>query len=242
MARRDDLIEFTIKNPEGMVDMYLALELRVARLESIIVNLEARLNKNSRNSSKPSSTDGLKKPNPKSPGRSEGTNRKSGGQLGHQGSTLDIVDNPDHTVVHSVQICPCGCGSDLSGIPPEGYKTRQVHDIPTTAIEVTDHKMELKRCPVSGELVHGHWPQGVTSPVQYGPSILSVIGYFSVQQAMPYKRIAEAVFDLYGRVISQGTVQSAINKIRQHEKNNLFQCNVIILVPSLQYVSHGKYN
>jgi hypothetical protein len=56
--------------------------------------MESRLNQNSRNSSKPPSTDFFKeKPNPKSLRKKSG--KKPGGQSGHPGTTLEMTDNPD---------------------------------------------------------------------------------------------------------------------------------------------------
>ena len=67
-------------------------------LRNRVEHLEDRLAKNSRNSSKPPSTDGLSKPKPKSL-RPRGK-RKPGGQKGHKGQTLRMVEEPDHIVPH----------------------------------------------------------------------------------------------------------------------------------------------
>ncbi|MDF1534054.1 MAG: DUF6444 domain-containing protein, partial [Methanosarcinaceae archaeon] len=72
----------------------------IAKLEERVKSLEEQLNKNSRNSSKPPSTDAYatKKPTPKS--RRTKNGKKVGGQKGHQGTTLKMVDNPDEIVIH----------------------------------------------------------------------------------------------------------------------------------------------
>ena len=83
----------------GIVD--LMVEGRVIafilQLCARVSELEAQLAKNSRNSSKPPSSDGYGKPQPKS--RREKSGRRSGGQPGHAGSTLKLVEQPDQTVV-----------------------------------------------------------------------------------------------------------------------------------------------
>ncbi|MCR4308268.1 MAG: DUF6444 domain-containing protein [Candidatus Berkelbacteria bacterium] len=72
--------------------------------------LEARLNQNSRNSSKPPASDGLAKPKSL---RKNGI-RKSGGQPGHQGHTLKQVEAPDHIVTIQAAICACGCAAEIA--------------------------------------------------------------------------------------------------------------------------------
>ena len=76
------------------------LQAQNAALEARIDKLEHRLNKNSTNSSKPPSSDGLKKPKPKS--RREKGKRKPGGQTGHEGNTLKMVACPDEVITHAL--------------------------------------------------------------------------------------------------------------------------------------------
>jgi transposase len=97
-------------------------------LVAYCLTLQERLSLTSRNSSKPPSQDGYAKPRPKSlRGK---TGKKSGGQPGHPGATLNPVEKPDQIEVHSLSICPCGCGSDLSEQPILYYESRQVFDLP----------------------------------------------------------------------------------------------------------------
>jgi transposase len=86
------------------------LERQNAELEARLEKLEAQLAKNSTNSSKPPSSDGLKKPKPKS--RREKGKRKNGGQPGHEGKTLEMVATPDDIVRHRVETCS-QCQADL---------------------------------------------------------------------------------------------------------------------------------
>ena len=74
--------------------------------EAKIAELTERLNKNSQNSSKPPSSDGYRKPSPKS--LRQPTGRKQGGQPGHKGNTLKIVREPTETVPHMPDKC-AGC-------------------------------------------------------------------------------------------------------------------------------------
>jgi len=90
---------------EELITLILQMQQQIMHLEARIQDLEDRLAKNSRNSGKPPSSDGLaKKPAPKS--LRESGQRKSGGQKGHKGETLKMVNEPDHLEVHSVQEWP----------------------------------------------------------------------------------------------------------------------------------------
>jgi len=89
----------------------------ILQLCARVSELEAQLAKNSRNSSKPPSSDGYEKPKPKSQRKKSG--RRSGGQPGHAGSTLKLVERPDQTVVCRVEalcanISETGCPSTIT--------------------------------------------------------------------------------------------------------------------------------
>lgn len=103
------------------------LQKQVAELQKEVQRLKDQLAKNSRNSSKPPSSDGFKKPAPRSL-RPRGK-RKPGGQKGHPGSTLKMADKPDHTIVYPVDRCQ-RCGRCLSDETPSDIEKRQVFDIP----------------------------------------------------------------------------------------------------------------
>lgn len=185
------------------------VELEAARVElaaarARIVELEAQTKKNSRNSSKPPSSDGLAKPAPKSLRKKTG--RKPGGQPGHQGATLAPVDNPDHTVRHEPRACG-GCGSSLEGRPVTRVERRQVFDLPPVKAEVTEHELVERECPC-GRRERAAAPAGVTAPVQYGPRITAVVVYLYIAQLLSKQRTAQALAELFGVPLSGGTVES----------------------------------
>ncbi|MGX6608626.1 IS66 family transposase, partial [Micromonosporaceae bacterium Da 78-11] len=174
------------------------------RAQTRIAELEARLAANSSNSSKPPSSDGLAKPAPKTRSLRGKTRRESGGQPGHDGSTLRQVDRPDHEVPHEPG--PCGdCGRSLAGRPVTSIERRQCFDLPPVTIEVTEHQLIERECGC-GHRTRAAAPPGVDAPVQYGPRIAAVVVYLYVGQFLSKQRTAQALAELFGTPLSAGTV------------------------------------
>jgi transposase len=210
----------------------VALRTENSALKVRVKELESRISKDSHNSSKPPSSDGLsKKPAPKSL-RPAGE-KTSGGQPGHKGSTLRMVDVPDHTEIHSPGSCQ-GCGCSLKEVEAAAIERRQVFDLPPMKIEVTEHRSEHKICPGCGQLQKGIFPQAVSQPVQYGERIKSLAVYMTNYQLIPWARTTEMLSDLFGCSLSQGVLDSAIqmcakelNSVSEQIKCALQQANVV---------------
>src|SRR5665648_894452 len=147
-------------------------------LQVKIQTLEDQLNKNSQNSSKPPSSDGLKKP-PRTTSLREKGMKPNGGQKGHTGHTLKMVENPDHTTPHKVTECSY-CGLSLENIEAHDHKKRQVFDIPPVKIEVTEHQAEIKNCPHCKTVTTASFPPDINSSVQYGKRIKSLVVYLNL--------------------------------------------------------------
>jgi len=115
----------------------------ISKLEKRVAELESQLNKNSTNSSKPPSSDGFRK---SIKNNREKSNRKQGGQPGHKGSGLSIVESPDEIISCKVEKIKCECGHDLRTIKPEREERRQVIDIAEVLTKVIDFMVEVKTC------------------------------------------------------------------------------------------------
>lgn len=171
-------------------------EHKVSELEARVKELEDQKAKDSSNSSKPPSTDHPKK-DPKS--LREKSGRKPGGQKGHKGDTLKLVDTPDLTLEHKVNKCAC-CNKDLSKQAAERIEHRQVSDIPKIEIKVVEHQSEVKSCSCGH--VNKAFPVGVNHYVQYGPNLKGMVLYLQDYQLLPYKRTKELFKDFFNHKIS----------------------------------------
>ena len=180
----------------------------VERLERRVCELEARLKQNSRNSSKPPSSDGLAKPKARR-SRRRRSGRKPGGQPGSEGHHLAQVAEPDLVVVHEPACCE-GCSGSLEDAEPVGAERRQVFDLPPEVrLEVCEHRSQRRRCRC-GRVSAGAFPAGVRAPAQYGPRLRATVLYLAVYQHLPYERIARLLADCYGASLSTGTLQAIV--------------------------------
>jgi len=180
-----------------------ALRHECQSLREEVQSLKEQIAKDSHNSHKPPSSDGLAKPNPKS--LRPPSNRSTGGQPGHPGHTLRMVEKPDRTLRHSVERC-ADCGRSLAKQAPDHVERRQVFDLPEPKMEVTEHQSEVKTC-ACGCVNHAAFPPEVAAPVQYGPRLKSAAVYLRDYQLLPSDRLTEIMRDLFGcESFSEGTL------------------------------------
>jgi len=192
-----------------------ALLERIDNLESEVLYLRKRLEKyenpkNSKNSSKPPSSDFPKQQ--KTQSLREPSEKKPGGQLGHEGTTLKCL-SPDFIQEHSPSYCNC-CGRDLSTQPELYVGKRQVIDIPAIIPFVTEHQLFEKRC-TCGHLNRSSYPSGVNTSVSYGENVQALIAYFSIRQCLPVMRLAELFNDVFSLPVSTGGINCLLNKVKK---------------------------
>ena len=198
-AQKDELIR-TLWPLQQQVRELLA---QMAVMQERIQQLEGQLALNSRNSSRPPSSDGLRKPAPKSL-RPSGKN-PNGGQPGHSGSTLRQSAHVDETIVHrSAPHCSV-CHEALH--EHTIAETRQVFELPPLAMRTVAHQQMRSTCQC-GAIHLGAWPEGVNAPAQYGASVKAMAVHLNQYHLVPLARTAALMQDLYGARLSQASIQS----------------------------------
>lgn len=197
--------------PQSIRSYIRHLETVIQQLQTQVHDLEARLAKNSSNSSKPPGSDGLRR-QPKS--QRDKSGKKPGGQQGHAGKGLQQIENPHVIVTYAPTSCG-GCGSSLNGVNGSCAERRQVFDIPQPTVEVTEHRVEQKKCPCCGEVNRASFPENVRGPVQYGERVQALAVYFAHQHFIPVDRVCQIFEDIFGIALSPGTCSNIDEQIFQ---------------------------
>ncbi|NJM40775.1 MAG: IS66 family transposase [Anaerolineae bacterium] len=179
------------------------IETTFKEMDERLKMLESRVSQNSQNSHRPPSSEGLRKPPPRSERKKTG--RRSGGQAGHEGTRLEMAAEPDEIVDHWPRQC-AGCGEILEAKHAIGYEARQIHDLPAIEIEVTEHRGMKVCCCGCGTVTRGAFPERVTQQVQYGSGIAALAVYANVYQLLPLERTSDLLEDLGKRRLSEGTL------------------------------------
>lgn len=222
-------ISIVLKTINERIDS-LTSQLDTALAENVLlkaenVNLRLRLAvyetpKDSHNSSIPPSKDSLKVQSEKAKkllmtqSLREKSNKPSGGQPGHEGTTLAFSDTPDFIEKHVPHYCT-SCGNDLSDIEGLIVGARQVIDIPIPVRAfVTEHRIIRKKCSC-GKCCEANFPAAAKSKVCYGPNLEAAVAYLSCSQYIPYKRLTEVLNDCFGVSLSQGTVDNILRYMKQ---------------------------
>lgn len=180
-----------------------ALWLMVEQLQERVKALEDRLALNSKNSSKPPSSDGLSKPAPKSLRQSG--QRPVGGQKGHSGNTLRQSEHVDQVINHhSEEFCTV-CLSAL--MQHEVIDKRQVFELPELRAQVIEHRLIRSTC-TCGAVHEGLFPGDINAPTQYGPRAKALVVHLNQYHLVPMKRTCEVMQDAFGLNVSEASVQA----------------------------------
>jgi transposase len=177
---------------------------------------------NSRTSHSPPSQD----PRPKPRSRRRRSGKKSGGQPGHPGHSLQPVAKPDVVVTHPVSTC-AHCDTDLRQQPVVESTSTQVFDLPKIALEVTEHRCENKTCPTCRRTTGSEPPVGAKAPTQYGPRLSALAIYLTIGHFVPVARTCALIQTLTGTKPSHGWVLACQQRLSRK------------LDPVLASIKHG---
>lgn len=190
------------KGDEEIASFISMLVDHIQHLNKRIQELERQLGQNSRNSSKPPSSDGYRKPvNLRKKGG------KNGAPKGHPGTTLNFVAQADEIVVLKLTTCT-HCGHTLADAKREGFERRQEFDLPSPAVRTTEFRAEKGCCVHCGRRQVAVFPSPINAPTQYGPGFASWTAYLHAYHMLPTRRIADLFEDLTTYRPSEATLLS----------------------------------
>ena len=193
-----------------------SLEEKVLLLLQIIEKQNVK--KDSHNSHNPPSSDKSKPKRNKS--LREKTGRKSGGQIGHKGHTLEMKSDPDE--VHDLKSDFCEiCGKDLAGLTQQLVSKRQEIILPPIEPIYVEYRQWACLCPC-GHHQKAAYPKGINAPIQFGSSIVALVSYFNVFQYVPYARLKLLFKDIFNLSMSEGSIENLLNKAAQ-KANPVYQ-------------------
>jgi transposase len=209
----------------------------IQQMQEQIVNLtqqvksqQERAAKDSHNSSLPPSSDRFTR---KTKSLRKKSDKKSGGQEGHLGTSLHWSSTPDEITLQHVEQCEA-CQHDLRDVSVSHIERRQVHDVPPPRRLVQEYRAEQKQCPICHHITAATFPQAVAAPMQYGPTIGAVAVYLVQQQLLPLARAVEVMADLLGVQMSEGTLCTLVQRcatnladVEQQIKEALIKAEVI---------------
>jgi transposase len=214
--------------PSDIAQFITSLLEHIEKLENRVQELERQVGTNSRNSSKPPSSDGLRKPKSlRVPGG------KKGAPKGHAGHTLKMSETPDDIIWHEPKTCT-NCGDSLHDVLGEGFQARQIVDLPVIKLLFTEHRAVSKCCPNCSQTQQASFPEYVKAPIQYGETWSAWSSYLHTYQHLPLDRITQFFEDLTGHCPSEGTLLSHLEKlssqlepIEKEMEKNLTESSVV---------------
>ena len=205
-----EMVQQLLEQNASLLKQNEMLTATIAELNQTIQELKGQLNKNSKNSSKPPSSDGYKKPAPKSLRKPSG--KKVGGQDGHQGTHLAVITAPDEIIKHMPSACEgCQHYQICKGTACIAEK-RHVIDAVVT-VNVTEHQaLELLICMLYRDTRRGDFPSDVKATVQYGENLQALAVALNTVGAVSIKRTHEILSGVFNIPIATGTISSMVKR------------------------------
>lgn len=204
------------KEIERLNKIIVELNKIVLAQAKVIEDLKTRLDKyenpkNSSNSSIPPSHD-YSRPS-RTQSLREHSDKKPGGQPGHEGTTLEMVENPDKIVEHIPQFCN-SCGHDISQLQTKFVERRQEVVLPVIKPIYVEHQIFQRTC-VCGHTIIADFPPGITPGISYGANIESLAAYMNARQFVPFNRLAEIFRHVFNIPVGEGSLVRIINRVAQ---------------------------
>lgn len=201
----DDMAQ-TISSQSKTIEQ---LNATIEQLNATIATLLEKKNKNSNNSSKPPSSDGLNKKN-RSLKQSSG--KKAGGQEGHKGFSFKVTDHPDLVEKHLPERCSYCPNREMCQAKAVVVETRYVVDCSVQTV-TTAHECCEVVCPLSQETETGSFPENIRAHMQYGNHLQALVAAFNTIGAVSVNRVHQILGSVFGIPLATGTVSNVVTRL-----------------------------
>ena len=200
----DDLLK---ENAELKAQLAIANQ-KIVKLEALVLDLQSRINRNSRNSSRPPSSDPLwlrrKPPTPPS-------GRSPGGQPGHPGHQRPLLPPDQMDELVTIKPDRCSCGNRLRGHDSNPIR-HQVADLPPIKPHWTEYQLHALTCPVCGKTTRAQLPAGVPTGA-YGPRLQALVAICAGMYRMSKRITVGLLGDLLNLPMSLGSVTACEQQV-----------------------------
>lgn len=197
----------------GMQNTINTMTQTMEELSQTIKELQEQLKMNSKNSSKPPSSDGLKKPPVnKNLSLRQSSGKKQGGQTGHQGANLSVITNPNYVEHHMASVCVSCPYHDTCLEHACVKETRHVIDAVVDVSVIAHELIVVNECPLHGGKKQGSFPSEVKATVQYGSNLNALVVAFITVGAVSINRTHEILGSVFSIPLATGTISNMVSR------------------------------
>ncbi len=209
----EEFVRYLMEQNASLSEQVAELTATVKELNQTIRELKEQLNKNSKNSSKSPSSDGLKKPAvKKNKSLRESSGKKQGAQEGHDGVHLAVISEPDRIKDHMHSDCT-SCPHRAKCLS-RAYIKETRHEVDTVVtVDVTAHNLiEVRECPLQGGMKTGSFPENIKATVQYGKNLQAMVVAFNTVGAVSISRTHEILSSVFNIPLATGTIKNMVTR------------------------------
>ena len=209
----EEYVTIPKKDYESLLQLICDLRSEIESLKCVVTNLqeEIRLLKNGKKSTTSHTSPSHDIGRSNSISLREKSGKKTGGQPGHKGTTLQMSSTPDDIIEYKSEHCAlCSTAIDPNTFILQERKQEIV--IPPIKARYVEHRSYSNVCTCGYTNVEV-LPTHLQAPIQYGASVSAAIAYFFAYQYVPYNRIKHLMLDLYGIALSEGTISNLLSKV-----------------------------
>lgn len=187
---------------------------QIAQLLKQVEALTEQLNRNSRNSNRPPSSDPPASPGRGGKGKKRQPNRKRGGQVGHSGSHRALV--PEDQVTEFVDVFPArceNCWETLPEIPDPDARRYQVTEVPPLSPEITEFRRHGVKCVRCGHTTRVSFAESEIPRSAFGPRLMSLVALLTGVYHVSRRKTAQLLSDMVGARLSLGSISAIEERV-----------------------------